>query len=250
MVILKGTCVQAQLEDQILQMLASATGSLLDNVELINTLDASKTTWEEVKTMLAAAEETSRKIESTSQQYRPCSVRASLLFFVLADLSRVDGMYQFSLDAYTDLFSLSITDSPKSDMLLERIRHLNDYHTYAMYKYTSRGLFERHKLLLSLQMASRVLAAANALDSAEFGFFLCGGTVLDRSTQQTNPDPAWISEEAWDNVTELENQVCLPCFETSDSRVPCFLQVKPISYAHRFSQTIQPELHSQNIPHC
>lgn len=190
-------------------MLASATGSLLDNVELINTLDASKTTWEEVNTMLAAAEETSRKIESTSQQYRPCSVRASLLFFVLADLSRVDGMYQFSLDAYTDLFSLSITDSPKSDMLLERIRHLNDYHTYAMYKYTSRGLFERHKLLLSLQMAARVLAAANALDSAEFGFFLCGGTVLDRSMQQTNPDSAWISEEAWDNVTELENQVCV-----------------------------------------
>jgi len=40
--------VQAELEDQILQMLADATGSLLDNVELINTLDASKTTWEEV----------------------------------------------------------------------------------------------------------------------------------------------------------------------------------------------------------
>jgi dynein heavy chain, axonemal len=195
-------------------MLASATGSLLDNVELINTLDASKTTWEQVNAMLTAAEETARKIEATSAGYRPCSVRAALLFFVLADLSRVDAMYQFSLDAYTELFALSISDSPRSEMLLERIRHLIDYHTYAMYKYTSRGLFERHKLLLSLQMAARVLAAANALDAAEFAFFLRGGTVLDRSTQPANPDAAWISEEAWDHVTELESQVrgrVLPC---------------------------------------
>lgn len=212
-------------------MLATATGSLLDNVELINTLDASKTTWEEVNAMLAAAEETSRKIESTSQQYRPCSVRASLLFFVLADLSRVDGMYQFSLDAYTDLFSLSITDSPKSDMLLERIRQLNDYHTYAMYKYTSRGLFERHKLLLSLQMTSRVLAAASALDNTEFGFFLCGGTVLDRSTQPTNPDSAWISEEAWDNITELENQVCTRILDRVSSDRTCSLPIKRVVLA-------------------
>lgn len=148
--------MQANLEDQILQMLADATGSLLDNVELINTLDASKTTWEEVNEMLAHAEETSRKIEAAATQYRPCSVRAALLYFVLNDLARVDGMYQFSLDAYADLFALSIADAPKAEVLQERIRHLNDYHTYAVYKYTSRGLFERHKLLLSLQMAAKV----------------------------------------------------------------------------------------------
>lgn len=156
--------MQADLEDQILQMLADATGSLLDNVELINTLDASKTTWEEVNEMLAHAEDTSRKIEAAATQYRPCSVRASLLYFVLNDLAKVDGMYQFSLDAYADLFALSIADAPKSEVLQERIRHLNDYHTYAVYKYTSRGLFERHKLLLSLQMAAKVRPVLQWMD--------------------------------------------------------------------------------------
>jgi hypothetical protein len=43
---------QAELEDTILALLSSATGSLLDNVALINTLDASKTTWEEVNQSL------------------------------------------------------------------------------------------------------------------------------------------------------------------------------------------------------
>lgn len=47
-----GKRTQADLEDQILYLLSTATGSLLDNVDLINTLDQSKTTWEEVNLML------------------------------------------------------------------------------------------------------------------------------------------------------------------------------------------------------
>ncbi len=75
------------------------------------------------------AEETSRKIEAASQQYRPCSVRASVLYFVLNDLSAIDPMYQFSLDAYNDLFLISIRNSPKAENLQDRIKALNDYHT-------------------------------------------------------------------------------------------------------------------------
>ena len=44
--------VQAELEDEILQLLSSATGNLLDNIQLINTLNASKTTWEQVNQSL------------------------------------------------------------------------------------------------------------------------------------------------------------------------------------------------------
>jgi hypothetical protein len=47
-------------------------------------------------------------------------------------------MYQFSLDAYIQLFILSIEKSPKSLKLNERIEKLNDFHTYAVYKYGCR----------------------------------------------------------------------------------------------------------------
>lgn len=43
-----GKRTQADLEDQILYLLSTSTGSLLDNRELIMTLDQSKTIWEEV----------------------------------------------------------------------------------------------------------------------------------------------------------------------------------------------------------
>lgn len=68
------------------------------------------------------------------QAYRPCAQRASILFFVLNDLSRIDPMYQFSLESYVQLFNLSIEKSPKSIQREDRIVNLNDYHTYAFFK--------------------------------------------------------------------------------------------------------------------
>ena len=197
----------AELEDQLLDLLSNATGSLLDNIELINTLNDSKITSDEVTESLAVAEKTGKKIESASALYRPCSVRAAILYFVLYDLAAVDPMYQFSLDAYVDLFLLSIKNAPASTRLDERIKFLNEFHTYATYKYTSRGLFEAHKLLLSLQMCVRILQSDGKMNDLEWRFFLRGGAVLDRSDQPPNPAPDWISELAWDNVVELEQQV-------------------------------------------
>lgn len=86
----------------------------------------------QVNESLKVAEETAKKIETAAAAYKPCAVRASALYFVLNELATIDPMYQFSLDAYTDLFHISIAKSPKSDQLQTRIKNLNDFHTYAV----------------------------------------------------------------------------------------------------------------------
>lgn len=113
-------------------------------------------------------------------------------------------MYQFSLDAYIDLFNLSIDKAQKSPKLEDRINNLNEYHTYATYRYTCRGLFERHKLLFAFQTCAKILQAANKLNLEEYAFFLKGGVILDREGQMDNPCPQWLSDESWDNITELD----------------------------------------------
>lgn len=45
------------------------------------------------------------------------------------------------------------------------------------FRYTCRGLFERHKLLFSFQMCSKILQAAGKLNMDEYNFFLRGGVV-------------------------------------------------------------------------
>ena len=83
-----------ELEDTILRMLSAASGSLLDDEELVLTLQSSKTTSVEVASQLQVSELTERKIDAAREGYRPCAFRASILYFLLSDLARVDPMYQ------------------------------------------------------------------------------------------------------------------------------------------------------------
>ncbi|XP_043393066.1 dynein axonemal heavy chain 2 isoform X2 [Chelonia mydas] len=193
-----------ELEDEILRLLNEATGSLLDDVQLVNTLQTSKVTASEVTEQLETSETTEIKIDTAREAYRPCAQRASILFFVLNDMGRIDPMYQFSLDAYIDLFNMSIHKSHRSSKLEERIRYLNEYHTYAVYRFTCRGLFERHKLLFSFQTCAKILETSGSLKMDEYNFFLRGGVVLDREGQMDNPCSGWLADTYWDNITELD----------------------------------------------
>ncbi|KAL0970220.1 hypothetical protein UPYG_G00238880 [Umbra pygmaea] len=193
-----------ELDDEILRLLNEATGSLLDDVQLVNTLETSKLTSTDVAQQLETSQQTEVKIDTAREAYRPCAQRASILFFVLNNMGGIDPMYQFSLDAYIDLFNLSIEKSRRSQKLDERIANLNDYHTYAVYRYTCRGLFEVHKLLFSFQMCVKILEVAGKLNMDEYSFFLRGGVVLDKESQMENPCSSWLAEYNWDNVTELD----------------------------------------------
>uniref|UniRef100_A0A8C9P5P1 Dynein axonemal heavy chain 2 n=1 Tax=Spermophilus dauricus TaxID=99837 RepID=A0A8C9P5P1_SPEDA len=193
-----------ELEDEILRLLNEATGSLLDDVQLVNTLQTSKITATEVTEQLETSETTEINIDMAREAYRPCAQRASVLFFVLNDMGRIDPMYQFSLDAYISLFILSIDKSHRSTKLEDRIDYLNDYHTYAVYRYTCRTLFERHKLLFSFHMCAKILETSGKLNMDEYNFFLRGGVVLDREGQMDNPCTSWLADAYWDNITELD----------------------------------------------
>lgn len=121
------------------------------------------------------------------QGYRDCAKRASILFFILNELNLIDPMYQFSLDSYTYLFENSIKNSEKDDYLDRRIIYMNNYHTYAVYKNTCRGLFEIHKLLFSFQICVSILIAGGLIPVREFEFILKGGIVLNKEEQADNP---------------------------------------------------------------
>jgi dynein heavy chain len=198
-----------ELEDEILRLLSETKGSLLDDENLVNTLQVSKVTSSEVTEQLVVAEETEKKIDLAREGYRTAANRAAIVYFVLNDLARVDPMYQYSLDSYVEIFVSSIERSRDSNPteagdLIGRNKAINLYHTYATYTYTCRGLFERHKLLFSFQLCTRVLQGENKILLDELNFFLFGGNVLDKDAQMKNPCPDWVDEIAWDNLTELE----------------------------------------------
>jgi len=195
------------LENKILFLLSSSKGSLLDDASLVDTLQSSKVTSEEVEASLKVAETTKEQIDKARESYRPCAVRASILYFVVSDLTLIDPMYQFSLDFYFDLYNQSIDKSPQNADLEERMKSLNTYHTASVYRNICRSLFEKHKLLFSLQMCVKILQRASKINNEEYQFFLRGGGLVDKSVQMPNPAPEWILDNAWDNITEMDNRL-------------------------------------------
>ena len=196
-----------ELEDRILFLLANAKGSLLDDPELLDTLNSSKITSTEVNEQLTIAVTTEKEIDEAREGYRVAAKRAAILFFVLNDMEDIDPMYQFALDAYKQLYDLSISKSLKSNQLDTRIQNINEYHTYAVYGSTCRGLFEKDKLLFSFHLNAKIFEAASKINMQEYNFFLRGGVVLDRTKQVPNPAPKWIEAMAWDNVTEMDSNL-------------------------------------------
>ncbi|KAG8273639.1 Dynein heavy chain 2, axonemal [Homalodisca vitripennis] len=192
------------LEDELLRLLSESKGSLLDNIELLTTLQTSQATSAAIKVQLEDSVVTEVEIDTAREGYRPCAKRASILFFVLTDMARIDPMYQFSLDSYISLFNMSIDKSKKTEVLEDRIINLNDYHTYAVYRNTCRGLFELHKLLFSFHMCIKILDAEGKINYHEYMFMLKGGVVLNRDEQPDNPCPTWLPDSAWDNITEMD----------------------------------------------
>jgi dynein heavy chain len=195
-----------ELEDKILRMLSESKVNLLEDVALIDTLQSSKETSDEVKQALEQAEITMKKVDDTRETYRACGRQASILFFVLNDLNKIDPMYQFSLDWYKALFMKSIEES-RDQMFQDRIKSITKWHTLQVYKQACRSLFERHKLLLSMQMCIKLQVAEGIINEEEWSFFLRGGQVLDRSTQPAKPPFDWITPQAWDHITELEKAI-------------------------------------------
>jgi len=60
-------------------------------------LESSKLTSEEIKVKIEESTILEEKIETTRNGYREVSIRGSILFFVIKDLSIIDPMYQYSL---------------------------------------------------------------------------------------------------------------------------------------------------------
>lgn len=103
-----------ELEDKILKLVSEASEDILNDEELIITLDQSKETSIGINERMIEAEQTSKMIDENRENYRGVSRRGSVLYFVVSDLANIDPMYQYSLEFFTKLFVMRLEKSEKS----------------------------------------------------------------------------------------------------------------------------------------
>merc|ERR1719421_740811 len=98
----------AELEALLLEKLANAEGDILEDTDLILSLEDAKKTADEVKEKMVIAAETENKINETSENYRPSANRGALVFFLMMDLRKIHSFYKYSLDAFLVVVTRSI----------------------------------------------------------------------------------------------------------------------------------------------
>jgi dynein heavy chain len=189
------------IEAKILKLVSEASEDILDDEELIITLDQSKQTSIAIGERMAEAEKTADMINENREYYRPVARRGSVLYFVIADLALIDPMYQYSLEFFARLFNRRLDKSAKSEVLEERINILITDVTAAFYGNICRGLFEKDKLLYSFLNAAAILRRSDQITAVEWDSYLRGST-SDFSSFKNEVD--YISDALYAKLLGLE----------------------------------------------
>ncbi|XP_055373637.1 dynein beta chain, ciliary [Condylostylus longicornis] len=160
------------LEEDLLKRLAAAGDNVLEDVSLVTNLEKTKRTVEEIGIKVAEAKITTSQIDSAREIYRPAACRASIIYFVMNELFKINAIYQFSLKSFTIVFLNAIKNAPESDNVKERVSNLVDTLTFFSYMYTSRALFEADKLIFLTQMIFQIQLHSKEIEQSELDFLL------------------------------------------------------------------------------
>ncbi|XP_023385619.1 dynein heavy chain 9, axonemal [Pteropus vampyrus] len=146
------------------------------------------------------AKVTEVKINEAREHYRPAAARASLLYFIMNDLSKIHPMYRFSLKAFSIVFQKAVEKSAPSESLKERVTNLIDSITFSVYQYTTRGLFECDKLTYLAQLTFQIILMNQEVNAAELDF------LLRSPVQEGVTSPVeFLSHQAWGGIKALSS---------------------------------------------
>jgi dynein heavy chain len=124
--------------------------------------------------------------------YKRVAVRGSILYFVIADMARINDMYQNSLEYVKVLFNKAIDMTPKSDELETRLDSLIDVSTKTIFTNVSRGLFSRDKLIFSFLICTSIDRNNLEINNVAWNIMLRGAIPISdaqKAKMGTNPFP-------------------------------------------------------------
>lgn len=180
----------ADLEKNLLETLANSTGNLLENKELLNSLNETKSKSNTIAKSLTESKDLQQSLDQQREVYRPIAQRGSAMYFLIKDLSTINHMYQFSLGAFLQLFRVALSQDSPPGNVSSRIAVLNDALLELVFNYVSRALFNADRLTFGMRLACNL--QPGVVKPEEWNFFL-GKVSVDASAAKGSP-PSWLRE--------------------------------------------------------
>ena len=113
-----------QLENDLLNLLRSSKGNLLENASFIPALNNTKKTSFNTTEQLNEDMVTNQKINNSRKEYIPVALRGAVIYFLIQGMSQVNGMHQVSLNQFLDKFIQSIEEAEQDQMTSARINNI------------------------------------------------------------------------------------------------------------------------------
>ncbi|XP_023819910.1 dynein heavy chain 11, axonemal [Oryzias latipes] len=190
-------------EDDLLSRLSAAQGNFLGDISLVEQLENTKSMAACIQSKVLEAIENETKINEARELYRPAAERASLLFFIINDLSKINPIYQFSLKAFYSMFNKAMEHAKRDEDVRTTVHTLTEAITYSVFLYTSQGLFERDKLTFLSHIVFQILLKQGLIDLQEFYFLLHFPVEAGKFSSVS-----FLSPQAWEAIKGISSMDC------------------------------------------
>ncbi|KAL2631405.1 hypothetical protein R1flu_016091 [Riccia fluitans] len=206
-------CRLQEIEDHILTLLQGVMVTILDDEVLEEALSKATTTYADIQAKLAKAAITEAAVELTRKRHLPVAERAAILYSCIADVSKLESVYQWTLPWFKSVYSTSMqrTSALNPVDFDTRLDYLISKITIAVYRKICCGLLKKHQFLFGLLVVFRLAQTRHDVEQEEWLFLLQGDTGI-HSGSLDKPCPSWLdaSSKEWRQLSALS---CFPRFE-------------------------------------
>ncbi|KAJ8297986.1 LOW QUALITY PROTEIN: hypothetical protein KUTeg_024517 [Tegillarca granosa] len=184
------------------QELANAKGNILENKELLDSLNKTKASSITINDSLTESVRLQSSLDQERNTYLPLAENGSRLYFVISDLAKINNMYRFSLASFLRLFQRALNDTRQDGSGTElRIKTLIHHLQHLVYQYVCRSLFKADRLMFAMHMVHGM--KPKLFEENEWEAFT-GMLVADLRSDSTRGLPGWIDEERTTAVANLK----------------------------------------------
>ncbi|XP_062407923.1 dynein cytoplasmic 2 heavy chain 1 [Sardina pilchardus] len=188
----------AQLEESLLETLATAKGNILENKDLIESLNQTKSSSALIQESLSESHRLQASLDQERDAYLPLAESASKMYFVITDLSKINNMYRFSLASFLRIFQRALQSKQECEDTDARIASLEASLKSMVYEYVCRSLFKADRLMFALHFVKGMyqdLFQENEWDA--FTGLIVGDMVRKADSQKSTREqiPSWIDQE-------------------------------------------------------
>ena len=191
----------SNLEDALLDQLSTSSGNILENKELLDSLNQTKTKSATIENSLKESVILQDNLRTEGNTYLPLAEFASKLYFVIKGLSKINTMYQFSQNAFVCLYEKTLSSSigGKTET---RVESLKRSFLHVVYEYISRSIFKEDRLMFALHIVHGMFPELFLPNEWEHftGMFI-EGTSAQSEASASAPD--WVDEERKPDTSKL-----------------------------------------------